>query len=386
MTIAYFGALIAGLYMLLKGADWFLSASKEGAKRLGVNEFLAGLSIVALGTSVPELAASIVAALKGASGMAIGNVLGSNIANVSFVLGLGALAAPIAVSDLTMKRDAFMMMIFSTILFFMVMYLPEITQIWGALFLLLFVWYWVFVIETYANSEIASKKIANVWLLFRLWSKSLINIVRISHTTNSLKAMRSLEEAVEEDTEDDTQQAHTSAVLQAWQGPTSRSSSWVLVIYFLFGLSLIVMGAKVAVWGGIGISDVFGISDSVIGLIIIAMGTSLPEFGVTIVAAKKKMGDMILGTLIGSNISNMLLIIGTTAVIRPIPVPKQHSLHVSSYVFELIAILVFLLLWRARTTRKDHTIGKRSGLCLVVCYMLFLISTVLCEAMAMSMQ
>jgi len=336
--------LILGFILLIKGSDFFVESSSRIAKRFGVTEFVIGLTLVAIGTSVPELSASIVASLKGDSGIIIGNVVGSNIANIGLILGLGAFVATISVKRAMLKRDAYMML-FISILFYVLAFDGVITKIEGGFFLLLFVSYTLFIVTSKKTKETYDfKSFLNYFFKFKyLRTISDQTISRVlskkkKSTTKDEKDYFSFKEGIIKD----------------------------LLIIIMSGVA-IVFGAKYLVTEAIWAAESLGVSTAIIGVSMIALGTSLPELSVSIRAAKKGFGDMIIGNIIGSNIANILVILGVSSLINPVEVGKTTLYHTAPIMLAISMLLIGLM-------RSKWKITKREGMILLVIYALFIVS------------
>jgi cation:H+ antiporter len=257
--------LAAGLLLLYKSADFLVSGAVGLAKRLGISQIVIGLTIVAMGTSAPELAASIVAALAEKGDIAVGNVYGSNVANLTLVGGLVALILPLKVRKQTLRREIPAMLAVSLLL-------------------------WPFLqSSTLSRAEgIVLLAVFTALLLFTAYS-----------------AKRSSNKAGGED----------KTLSNA--GSSQIRDVKKCVIFVVVGLAGLALGARMAVYGAVFVGERVGLSDAVIGLTIIAVGTSLPELATCVVAAFKGHHDISIGNLVGSNIFNTLLVTGTAATVRP---------------------------------------------------------------------
>jgi cation:H+ antiporter len=257
--------LVAGLAFLLAGGDFLVRGSVAVAERLGVSPLVIGVTLVGFGTSSPELVACLQAALAGAPGIALGNVVGSNIANVLLILGLGAVLAPIDVQPGSFRRDGPVTLL-ASLGFALLCLRPEIGRIEGVLLLagLLVYTAWCFAAERKAGG--------------------------ITEADLVPPAGRSL--------------------------PTSLAIA-------LGGLAAILLGARLLVDGAVEIAQLWGVSDAVIGVSIVAIGTSLPELATTLAAARKGALDVAFGNIIGSNLFNILGIAGVTALVVPLRVPPE---------------------------------------------------------------
>ncbi|MEQ1771894.1 MAG: calcium/sodium antiporter, partial [Devosia sp.] len=279
------------------------------ARRLGLSELLIGLTLIGFGTSAPELLTSVNAAVSGAPGIALGNVIGSNISNVLLVFGLVALIRPIPVNPAAITRDGLVMIVASATLVAVALVFGELNRPLGAALVALLV-----------------IDIITVWMLER----------RGGPAANVHKG-----------------EAHTHDPVP--------DALWVSALFALGGLGLLVFGADLLVEGAVTLARVAGMSETAIGLTIVAVGTSLPELVATLAAALKGKNDVAFGNIVGSNIYNIFGIVGVTALVKPIAVPPEVSL-VDWGVMCLSAVLLLLF----------ATIGRRvtrlEGACLVLLY------------------
>ena len=260
-----FVMLVIGFVLLVWGADKFVEGASALARKMGVSPLLVGLTIVAFGTSMPELAVSVTAALRGANEIAVGNVVGSNMFNLLVVAGLSAVICPLVMDKMLLRRD-WPLSIFAAVLLLVAIAPDHVIARWeGAVLLVIF-------------AVILSRQI-----------KAALN--------------------------DRAQLAAAEA--EAAEMTKSPVMIWVNIV---LGLACIVLGGQLAVNGATGIARMFGLSETHIGLTIVAIGTSLPELVTSIVAARKGQNEIAMGNVIGSNLFNILLILGVSAVITPIPV------------------------------------------------------------------
>lgn len=262
----FFSALLvlAGLVVLTLGAEGLVRAGSSIALRLGVTPLVVGLTIVALGTSSPELVVSAQAAFMGSSGLAIGNVVGSNISNTALILGIAALVYPLKAKAVVIRREMPVMIAVSAILWLMILD-GVLSRIDGII--------------------LAVSVIAYTGFLYYSARKGRVKEIE-----------EQFAEAVDK--------------------PSKRPAADVLML--IGGIGFLVVGATLLVTGAVDIAKTLGIPEVVIGLSVVAIGTSLPELATSTVAAYRKEADMALGNAIGSNISNILLVLGVTAVISPI--------------------------------------------------------------------
>lgn len=261
-----FVMLVIGFVLLVWGADKFVEGASALARKMGVSPLLVGLTIVAFGTSMPELAVSVTAALRGANEIAVGNVVGSNMFNLLVVAGLSAVICPLVMDKMLLRRD-WPLSIFAAVLLLVAIAPDHVIARWeGAVLLVIF-------------AVILSRQI-----------KAALN---------------------------DRAQLAAAEAEEAAEMTKSPVMIWVNIV---LGLACIVLGGQLAVNGATGIARMFGLSETLIGLTIVAIGTSLPELVTSIVAARKGQNEIAMGNVIGSNLFNILLILGVSAVITPIPV------------------------------------------------------------------
>ncbi len=285
--------LALGFIMLVKGADWFVDGSAGIADRFGVPQLVVGLTIVAMGTSAPEAAVSITAALKGSADITIGNVVGSNILNILIILGISSVIVPIAVAKSTIRYE--------------IPYMLVITA-------LLLVLGWTGNIIGFGEGVV-------LWIAFILYLGYLF-----------MMAKKNKEEVSEE----------------AVQLPL-----WKLIVAAVLGLILIVWGSDVTVDAATALAKYMGLSERFIGLTIVALGTSLPELFTSVSAAMKGKADIAIGNIVGSNIFNILFVVGTTALITPV-------VFVSGFAIDTIVAIaagVLLLVCVVRGQKLTRTGG-----------------------------
>ena len=308
-------ALIAGLVLLVLGGEFLVRGAVRVAERLGVSPLVIGLTLVGFGTSTPELVTSVQAALSGVPGIAYGNVVGSNIANLLLILGAAALITPIAVGSAALRRDGGVM-VAVTLAFAALGALVPLGVAVGAGFVVALALY--------------------IYMAFRQESRG---------------AVREKADALSE----------ADPALAAHGGPALPVSLAIA----LGGLALVVGGGYLLVDGATALARAFGISETVIGLTVVAIGTSLPELVTSVMAALRKQADMAFGNIIGSNIYNILGIAGTTALVSPGPVPAE-ILGFDNYVMIAAALAVVGLAW------TGFRISRREGALLLAGYVLYL--------------
>ncbi|MCR5053211.1 MAG: calcium/sodium antiporter [Lachnospiraceae bacterium] len=312
--------LIIGFVLLIKGADFFVDGASSVAKKLKVPSLIIGMTIVAMGTSLPELSVSVTAGLSGKNALAISNVIGSNIFNLMVVLGAAALIAPLNVEKTVLKKDYPFSVICAVLLLGLGFHRMELGRIDGAIFLVIFLG---FLVEEVRSALSARKK--------------------------ALAADASAKEAGEAPKEEEI-----------------KEISMPLSILFIVGGAVAVkFGGDFVVNGAVTIATFFGLSENLIGLTIVALGTSLPELVTSVVAAKKGELEMAIGNVVGSNVFNILMILGVASVLSPIPFIMEN-------VIDIAVLLGFsLLTWLFCITRKK--IDKAEGGIMLLCYIAYLV-------------
>ena len=299
-------ALLAlGFVLLVKGADWFVDGAASVAAKLGIPQLVIGLTIVAMGTSAPEAAVSLTAAFHGNADITIGNVVGSNILNVLVILGLAALICPMAVAKLTVWVDIPVTFVISLVLLALGLD-GSISRLDAAILLVLFIGYLSY--------------------LFLMTKKGLIS------------------------GESEEEGAKIQSVPKA-------------LLFTGLGLALIIVGSSFAVDAASAIAKMLGLSERFIGLTIVALGTSLPELFTSVAAAMKKNPDMAIGNIVGSNIFNILFIVGLSGMV--IPVPFASSFRFDTLVAAATMLLLFLL------SLPKRQLGRIDGFILLMGYMAY---------------
>ena len=307
---------LVGFFMLYYGAEWLVKGSSSLARSLGITPIVIGLTVVAFGTSTPELAVSLASSIQAKSMIAVGNVVGSNICNIALVLGLAATFQPIVSHPVVVKRD-----------------IPIMLGV--SLVLLVFSF----------NSVLGRGEGAVLFAGIILYTLANYYSVRkgAGAAGGEIEVLPELGvEKVEES--------------------LSRPKAIVMVVV---GIAGVVAGAQMVVNAAIAIMTVLGVGEKFIGLTIVAFGTSLPELATSIVAAMRKEMDISIGNLVGSNVFNILCVLGATALIRPIPIPGGFV--ASGLIYDYLMMLgVSFLPWLMM--RKTNTISRGNGLFLLACY------------------
>lgn len=305
--------VIAGLVLLLIGGDSLVRGSVALARRAGVSPLLIGITLVGFGTSTPELLTSIQAVLADSPGVSLGNVVGSNISNCLLILGVAAVLFPIACDRRAFLRDG-TVLVLATVLSIVVMLDGIISATEGVVSLLALLAYILF---TYL---------------------------------------------AERDTHDPSEQLHE---LEADMIPSGPPGLWKNLGFTVGGIALTMLGAKFLVDGAVTIARGLQISESVIGLSIVAVGTSLPELAAAVSAAFRRHSDVVLGNVIGSNIYNLLAILGITALVKPLSVPD-------SILTSDIWIMLIVTLLTVVCAISSWTITRREGVILLVGFVAYL--------------
>lgn len=296
--------LVLGFAMLIKGADWFVDGAAGIAKRFGIPSLVIGLTIVAMGTSAPEAAISISAAFKGSADIAVGNVLGSNIMNILIILGLTAVITPIAVQKSTIKYEIpFMILI--TVVFGLLGIFDNVLGIFDGIIL---------------------------WILFIAYLVYLFIMAK--------KGKNEQEENIE---------------------IPGKSRMPRLIVFGIIGVVLIIFGSNITVDAATNIARAFGMSERFIGLTIVALGTSLPELVTSITAAVKKNADIAIGNIVGSNIFNILFVIGTSALITPVAYQPQ-------FLFDTVVCIATAVLLLLCLFNKNQKLKRWAGIVMLLCY------------------
>lgn len=286
--------LIVGLVLILLGADALVNGASAVARKYGISEFVVGLTIVGIGTSAPELMVSAISAINGSSDIAIGNVVGSNISNVFMILGTTAIIAPISLTKSNLKYD-----------------LPIALGVSLLLFVL-------------AYDSIFLGKEFNV---ISRWDGLILIAMFVLFMIYSFKSSASGDQNEES--------------AESENGNVNIVKSVLLIVCGLVGL---VLGGRLFVNSGSDIARGFGVSDAFIGITVMAVGTSLPELAASVNAAIKKKGQMALGNVIGSNIFNILLILGTSSIIRPLTLGGITMIDMGMMILTTVMIMLSALL------------------------------------------
>lgn len=293
--LVQFLILAAGLVLILLGANYLVDGASSIAKKFGLSEFIIGVTIVGIGTSAPEMVVSVISAISGKADMAIGNIVGSNIFNTFMILGVTALIAPIVITKSNLKKDISLSVLVTSLLIVLGIWglgnrHNELSFLDGALMLGIFVWY--------------------------LWS--------------SFRSEKSDEE----------------------DSSIKIFPMWLALVMVVGGLGALVFGGRLFVDSATGIAKSMGVSDKFIAITIMAAGTSFPELATCVVAALKGRGQLALGNVLGSNISNILLILGLTSMISPLSFNGISNVDLSLLL--ATAVLIFLCAFTFKKMKIDR--------------------------------
>ena len=284
--------LISGIVVLYFGAEWLVRGASRLASSLGVSPIVIGLTVVSLGTSAPELVVCLVAALQGNPGLAIGNVMGSNLANIGLILGLTSLIHPLEVKHRVVWREMPVMLLI-TFAIYPIAFDRVLSRMDGFMLLLVLLAYLVWVFRSGHPDEIKSSHGPRDSMATSEEAASLLNLKDIGHVA--------------------------------------------------LGSAFLVLGGYCIVKGAVEVASALGISEVIIGLTVVAIGTSLPELATSLVAAMRQEVDIAVGNIIGSNIFNLTAIFGTTAIVRPIMIPETVlSRELAGVVFMSLLLLPIL--------------------------------------------
>ena len=310
-----------GFVVLIKGADFLVDGATSIARSLKVSDLVIGLTVVAFGTSTPELFVNLIASFKGNTDIAIGNVLGSNIANIFLILGVSSIIYPLAVTKGTVWKEIPFSLLAAMVLLFM------------------------------ANDQILDKAGASVLTRIDGLTFLCFFTIFIYYTFSIAEQVEGMEE-------------HVSARQYGLQ----RS-----LLYIIVGLAGLTIGGKWIVDGAIAIATKFGMSESLIGLTIVAVGTSLPELATSAVAAYKKNVEIAVGNVVGSNIFNIFFVLGISATIRPLPFQTKNNIDLG------VVILASLMLFFFMFTGKRRSLDRWEGIVCIILYLGYIVILIVNE-------
>jgi cation:H+ antiporter len=347
---------IASMILLIKGADLFVDEAARIARLLGISGFIIGLTLVSIGTSLPELATSILASVYNQSALVVGNLIGSNIANIGLVLGIAAIMTTILLKkDEYLKDSLFLMAIF--ILFFILALDGTISSAEGIIFLLIFLIYMYKLLKRKpVRGEETLKKFLKEYV----------------HPVNGKLNLKNYEQAIDQGINYricSYLQRNGIDVKEDFKNKLLHDV-YKKLFYCVIGLVAIFFGAKYLVTSAIDIAMFFLISPEIIGITAIAIGTSLPELFVTFTSAKKGMSSILIGNLIGSGITNILLVGGVAAIIIPLTITTTD-------LFFYLPVMLFMGLAFIQFVRSKWISKVFQGILLLLFYLTFLFFTVI---------
>ena len=314
-----FVILIIGFFFLIKGADLFVDGAASIARKFNIPSMVIGLTIVAMGTSAPEAAVSITSSLAGQNDMSVANVVGSNFFNILMVLGVSAIIAKLPVQKNTIKKDTPFLLIVSALLLIFA-FDKNISRIEGIIFLVIFVYFLYTTVKSAKNTEESTSLSDN----------------EIAVSDNDI--------------------------------PTD-TPMFKTIILSLIGIAGIIFGGDMVVDSATSIATMFGMSANLVGLTIVAVGTSLPEFVTSIVAIKKGETEIAIGNVIGSNVFNILLVLGLATAIFPIAISTFALIDI---IF-MVAITILLYLFM----KKDNYLVKKHGFIFIILYIAYMAYTII---------
>lgn len=334
--------LVLGVIIVLKGADWLTDGAVNIATRFGVSQMVIGLTIVAMGTSMPEFCVSMVSALKGTPDLAVGNVVGSNTLNTLLIVGCSALVAPIMVKRSSVKRDIPFAVVASLLMLLFCLD-GAIGRVDAAV---LFAGFCLFMFVTLKYAKTTEEHAATVATSGAAMATAAAASTSVPETPTSQTS------------------APEASVSQTSASEASVASMLKAVVMLVVGLLCLIAGSNMFVDNASFVASSLGVSDAVIGLTIVAGGTSLPELATSMVSAKKGNSDIAIGNVIGSNVFNILMIIGITGLVKPMHIAGITTL-------DLIMMLAsMLLMWFfCRTTYK---VKRWEGAVLTIVYLAYL--------------
>ncbi len=310
--IFYLASIVFGFALLVWSADRFVDGAASTAKHLGMPSLLIGILIVGFGTSAPEMVVSAIAAYEGNPGLALGNAIGSNIVNIALILGITAIVAPIAVNSKIVKKEIPLLLLI--VLFTGYLLLDNTLTLFEGVILL-----------------------AGFFALV-LWSV--------------FAAFRSRGDSFEDQMDIELNE--------------DIMSLKVGIMWLVFGLILLIASSRLLVWGAVGVANSFGVSDLIIGLTIVALGTSLPELAASVMAARKGEHDIAIGNVVGSNMFNLLAVIGIAVIIAPMNSIPLEVLQRDWTIMLLLTIALFVMAYGFKG--RNGRINRVEGTILILCY------------------
>lgn len=316
--------LLLGLWILMKGGDYLVEGASAGAKRLNIAPIVIGLTVVAFGTSAPELVVSITSAIRGSTDIALGNIVGSNIANFLLILGLSAFIYPITIRRNTVWKEIPFSLLGAVVV--VILGLQSLIDTNQSL-----------LSGVNDPAQLGKLTLSNGLILLTFFVIFMYYVFGISKTAGS---------------DDEAPQIQDLPL-------------WKILTYVFGGLVALTLSSRLVVDNAIFLAQQIGVSENLIGLTIVAVGTSLPELVTSVTAALKKNSDIAIGNIVGSNIFNIFFILGTTLLISPIPLSGLN-------IFDLFVLLATtLFLFSSVFIFKQYRLGKVEGASMIVLYILY---------------
>lgn len=336
--------LIAGLVLLFFGGDWLVNGGVTLAHRFRISPFVIGMTIVAFGTSAPELLVSMTSAIKGISGIAMGNVLGSNIANIGLILGLTAMLCPIATNNRNIIANGVIMILVSLLLLLFSLN-NIISRVEG---IVMFFGLVMFTAVSIKRGRMSTGKNGYVENVENIERRNVEN-VNIGNTGNTEGIERS-------------KNKNSSSEIHK-----KEMSVWAAILLVILSCLMLYLGAEFLVDGATSLAKALGVSNKVIGLTIVAIGTSLPELAASVAAALKKEMEISIGNIIGSNIFNILSVLGLSAFIRPI------EFDFTQYRIDFMVMIAFatILVILIRPRKGQSLLGRAAGMLMFAAYAVY---------------
>ena len=342
---------VLGFILLIKGADCLVDGSSSIARRLGISSLVVGLTIVSFGTSAPELIVNIFASIKGSADIGIGNILGSNISNIFLILGISALIYPLKVKRNTTWKEIPLNLLAAVVLFLMVndvlidktgeCVLSRIDGLILMVFFVIFINYTISLARS--EKEVASEVKKYPVFIF----KKIRNSIKKTLYKFGRAQLKSTEPVC--------------------APGTAAKPLGTAIFLTIAGITALSYGGHWVVDGAIVIAKQFGISEALIGLTIVAVGTSLPELATSAVAAFKRETDIAIGNVVGSNIFNIFWVLGLSAVIKPMPFNPMINADILVYFIATVMLFLFCF------TQKRHQIDRCEGAIFVISYIAYII-------------
>jgi len=336
----------AGLFLLVHGSEFLVKSAASIAKKFGVSELIIGLTLVALGTSIPELASAVIASIRHDSGLIIGNVVGANIANICLIIGLAGALGFIKTTKEMLKRDGYLMLAVAVLMYVFVLN-GTISKLEGAIFLLLYLAYVFFLYETKGEHE--EKRHFREFIKYFFGFKYMVTIKsRLISEFNNMKSKNLAPQA-------------KSQIKELFKAGIIKD----ILIIALSGVA-IVLGANYFITSAANFAELFNVPHTVIGLSLVSLGTTLPELAVSVSAARKGFGDIAIGNVLGSNITNVLLVLGVAGSIHPLSILNITKFFSGPYLLLMSILFLFFI-------KNKWYIRKREALALLFLYVLFIL-------------